>query len=267
MGSARAGTYLRLVGARLRADWQYRVSFLLVATAQCAATVLDLLAIVVLFTHVPALAGWTFPEVLFLYATSALAFGLSDLTVGPAGKVNWFIRHGHFDRLLIRPLGTLGQLASEEFALRRVGKLVQPAVALAVAVSSVPVDWTPARVVAVPALVATGAVLFGGLWVLAGSAAFWTVESQEVAHTFTYGGSYVTQYPLDVLSGWLRRVVVIVPLAFVNYLPAAWLLGKPEFVGVGPWAPVLAPVVAGAVAATAALSWRAGIRHYRSTGS
>ena len=264
---ARAAIYRRLVGARVRAEFQYRVSFAATVVSQCAATVLDMVAIVVLFTHVPVLAGWTLPEALFLYATSAVCFGLSEVLVGPAGKVNWFIKFGWFDRVLIRPLGTLGQLACDEFALRRIGKLIQPLVVLAIALATVPVDWTPLRVAAVPVLIASGTALFGGLWVLAGSASFWTLESQEVAHTFTYGGSYLTQYPLDVVSGWLRRVVVVVPLAFVNYLPAAWLLGKPEFVGVGPWAPILSPLVAGCVVALAGLSWRTGVRHYRSTGS
>ena len=263
----RLAIYRRLVGARIRAEYQYRVSFTATLVAQGAGTVMEMVGIVILFTHVPVLAGWTLPEALFLYATSALCFGLSDVLVGPAGKANWFIKHGVFDRLLIRPLGTLAQLACDEFALRRVGKLIQPAVVLVLALAALPVDWTVARVVEVPVLIVTGTALFSGLWVLAGSAAFWMLESQEVAHTFTYGGAYLTQYPLDIASGWLRRVVVIVPLAFVNYLPAAWLLGKPEFVGVGAWAPVLSPAVALCVAALAGLSWRSGVRHYRSTGS
>lgn len=259
--------YRRLVGARIRADWQYRLSFSLLLLAQGMATVLDVAAIVVLFTHVRALAGWEFSEVLFLYATSALSFNLSELVAAPAGKVGWFIARGEFDRPLIRPLGTLGQVACEGFALRRAAKLVQPSVALAVALAGLPVDWTVARLLAVPLMIASGAVLFAGLWIAAGSISFWTVESQDVANAFTYGGSFATQYPLDVLSGWLRRVVVLVPLAFVNYLPAAWLLGKPEFVGVGAWAPLLSPLVAALVAATSGWIWTTGVRRYRSTGS
>ena len=78
----KAAIYRRLVGARIRADWQYRTSFLLFTFAQCLTTVMDLLAVVVVFGHVTDLAGWSFDEVLFLYATSMLSFGLADVFAG-----------------------------------------------------------------------------------------------------------------------------------------------------------------------------------------
>lgn len=267
MARGAAGVYARLVGARIRADWQYRLSFSLIVAGQVAATVLDLLAIVIIFSRVPTVAGWSFDEVLFLYGTSAVAFGLSDLGFSPVGKAAIHIKQGSFDRLLIRPLGTLPQLACDDFQLRRVGKLLQPAVILVVAITRLDVDWTVPRATAVALLIASGTAIFCALWVLAGSIAFWTVETQEVANSFTYGGSFITQYPLDVMTGWLRRVVVLVPLAFVNYLPATWVLDRPEAVGLPAWGRLLSPVIAVALAAAATATWRAGIRRYRSTGS
>ena len=55
-----------------------------------------------------------------------------------------------------------------------------------------------------------------GPQVITSAMAFWTVETQEVANSFTYGGNFITQYPLDVLSDLLRTLLVIIPLAFVN---------------------------------------------------
>lgn len=261
------GVYGRLVQARVRADWQYRTSTVLFTLGQVAAALLDFAAILVIFTRVRALSGWSLYEVLFLYATSGIAFGLADLFVSPVERASFHIKAGTFDQFLLRPVGPLVQLTTEEFALRRVGKMVQPLAALGLALAHLTVHWTPARVLVLVVSVASGTVILSALWVITSSLSFWTVETQEVANAFTYGGGFATQYPLDVLSPWLRRLLLLVPLAFVNYLPTSWLLGRPDSFALPGWVRFSSPGVAALAALAAGAVWRFAIRHYRSTGS
>jgi ABC-2 type transport system permease protein len=65
----------------------------------------------------------------------------------------------------------------------------------------------------------------------------------------------------------VRAVTFVVPLAFVNYYPVLYVLGKPAPLGLPGWTGLLAPLVAAAMAGLGALAWRSGIRRYRSTGS
>jgi ABC-2 type transport system permease protein len=53
----------------------------------------------------------------------------------------------------------------------------------------------------------------------------------------------------------------------VNWLPALYLLGIPDPIGVPGWFRFASPLAALLCAAAAGLAWRAGIRSYRSTGS
>jgi ABC-2 type transport system permease protein len=55
--------------------------------------------------------------------------------------------------------------------------------------------------------------------------------------------------------------------AFVAYYPALALLDRPDPLGLPPWVAWSGPLVALAAAAAAAMMWRLGVRHYRSTGS
>lgn len=261
------GIYRRLIGARIRADWQYRVSFVLYTLGQAAAATMDLVAILVIFGRVHALVGWSFAEVIFLYATTGISFALADVFVSEVERASFHIRMGTFDQFLIRPLGPLFQLSTHEFALRRVGRLVQPVVMLIAVAGALRVHWTAVHMGVVLAMTVSGAVVFSAVWVITSSIAFWTVDTQEVANSFTYGGNYVTQYPLDVLHGWARRLVLFVPLAFVNYLPTAWLTGRHQALGVPSWVGLLSPAVAVALAVLARAVWTTAIRHYRSTGS
>ena len=259
--------YGHLVGARIRADWQYRTSFWLYTLSQCLVSFLDFVAIAVLFSNTSAIAGWSASEVAFLYATTGVAFYVGDVFVSEVELLARHIRLGSFDQFLLRPLGPLFQLSCHEFALRRAGKLVQAVAVLVVTLAVVPVEWTPAKAAMVVVTIGAGTAIFAAIWVVTSTTSFWTVETHEVASSFTYGGSFATQYPLDVYTRWLRRLMVVIPLAFVNYVPATWILGKPDALGLPSWAPFASPIVAVAAVAVARRVWTLGIRHYRSTGS
>jgi ABC-2 type transport system permease protein len=262
------GVYGRLLLARVRSDAQYRTSFVMYLVGQAVAAGFDLAVIIVLFANVDALAGWTATEVVLLYGLGSVAFGLGDVFVSEVELAGRHIREGTFDLFLIRPVGPLVQLCAQEFALRRVGRLLQPLVALVVVLPRLGIDWDPGRVLVVPVTVASGTVIFASVWVITSSIAFWTVGSQEVANSFTYGGNHLSQYPIDVFAEGLRRLVVfVVPVAFVSYLPAAWLLGKTPVLGLPPWTGLASPAVAATLALVARAVWRTAIRHYRSTGS
>jgi ABC-2 type transport system permease protein len=257
----------KLVGARIRADWQYRTSFVLFTVSQFVAGFLDIAAAVVLFTNVDRLGGWSVAEVAFLYGTASLAFSLGDVFVSEVEYVAHHIRHGSFDRFLLRPVGPLLLLCGQEFAFRRAGRVFQSSLVLAIAVTQVDATWDVGHIAMVVQMVVVGFVIFSGIWVLTSSIAFWAVEVTEVANSFTYGGNFVAHYPMEIFSGWLRRLATLVPLAFVSYYPALWVLGRTDPHGSPAWFRFAGPLAAAAVALVARAVWASGIRHYRSTGS
>ena len=259
--------YGYLVGARIRADWQYRTSFVLFTLGQALITFLDFAAIAVIFGRVDRLAGWSLYEVAFLYGASGVAFGLADVFISAVERCSQRIKAGSFDRLLIRPLGPLLQLSAEEFAFRRLGKLAQATAVFVLATGALEIDWTVGRVVMIPVMIASGFAIFGALFVATSSIAFWTVETQEFANAFTYGGNFMTQYPLGVFAPWMRRLAMVIGVAFVNYVPALYILDRDDDVGLPAFAPLLSPAVAVLLSAVSWWIWRTAIRHYRSTGS
>jgi ABC-2 type transport system permease protein len=260
--------YRRLVAARIRADLQYRTSFFLFLASQTLVAGLDLAVILVLFTQVSSIGGWSAPEVALLYGLAGTGFGLADLFASEVELASRHIKAGTFDLFLLRPAGALLQLCAAEFAPRRVGRIVQPLIVIVVVLGRVDVSWTPEKVLLIPVTILSGAVIFGAIWVITSSISFWTVETQEVANSFTYGGVTLSQYPIDVFGTWIRRIVTFVlPLAFVSYFPAAYLLDKPIPYGLPSSIALLTPLVALALVLVARAVWRLAIRHYRSTGS
>jgi ABC-2 type transport system permease protein len=265
---ADAVLYRRLIGARIRAQMQYRVSFLLMTLVSMVVTGSDLLAILILFNYFGELAGWRAGEVALLYGLAMVGFGLSEMVAAGFDLFPQAIRQGEFDRVLLRPVGIFIQVLSADFQLRRLGRVSQGCLALALAVAWTSIAWTPLKVLYLLVVLVSGCVMFSALLVLGAVLCFWTVQSIEIINTVTYGGTEMASYPLPIYHELLQRFFTfIVPLAFVSYFPALYLLDRPEAQHLPGWLPVMTPVAAALLALVAWLAWQVGVRHYQSTGS
>ncbi|GAA2745514.1 MULTISPECIES: ABC transporter permease [Kitasatospora] len=270
--AARTGWALRswwlVAGMWTRSIMSYRVSFVLMLLANTAVTFLDFVVLMLMFRHTDRLGGWSLPEIGFLYGTSTGALGVANLLVGSIDGLGDRIRVGTLDTVLIRPAPALAQLCAERFSLRRVGRLAQAAAVLAWSLTALPVHWTPGRVLMVPLLLLCGSVIFGAIFVGGATLQFWWGEAKELQNSLTYGGATLLHYPPTVFAKELVAATVFgVPLAFVNWLPALYVLDKPDPLGLPEAFRFAAPLAAALAATAAGLLWRAGLRAYRGTGN
>jgi ABC-2 type transport system permease protein len=263
-----ARIYVRLVDARIRAQLQYRLSFAINLVGAGLISFLDFLAILIIFHQVDALGRWSAAEVALLYAIASISFGLTDVVIGHLDLLPNMIREGDFDLILIRPLGSLFQVVAADFSLRKLGKAFQGGAVLAVALANLDVSWTAGKVAMIALAIVAGAVIYAGVWVAFSTITFWLIDSQEVANAFSYGGNFVAQYPVNIFGPWLRRLVLfVVPIAFVSYFPALYVLDKEDELGLPRVLQFASPVVAAATLVVAGLVWRTAVRHYRSVGA
>ncbi len=264
----RLAAYRRLLAAQIRSQTQYRASFVMESSTSALFALFDVLSVLVLFRVTPRLGGFSPAEVFLMAGLAMVGFAIADLSVGNVERLRMYVRTGLLDAVLLRPLGVLPQLVAIDFAPRRIGRLVQSVLVLSLALSFVHIDWSPARVLMVVVAPLTGAMLFGALFVAGASVAFWWIESGELANAFTYGGRDFTLYPTSVYTGLFRHLFgYALGFAFVAYYPVLVLLGRPDPLG-APWfVPWFGPPLAALLAVAAGLLWRAGVRHYRSTGS
>ncbi|WP_256069380.1 MULTISPECIES: ABC transporter permease [unclassified Streptomyces] len=260
--------YRLIVAMWIRSTMAYRTSFLLTAFGNFAATALDFVTILLMFSHITVLGGFTLPEVAFLYGTSSTSFGLADLVMGSMDRLGRRVRDGTLDTLLLRPVPVLAQVAADRFALRRLGRVTQGLLVLAWSLARLDVAWTPVKLLMLPVMLLSGGALFSAVFVGGAAFQFWANDAAEVQSSVTYGGNTMLQYPPNIFARDLvRGVTFVVPLAFVNWLPALYVLGEPDPLGLPAWVDFASPAVALLCCALAGLAWRAGLRSYRSTGS
>ncbi len=215
----------------IRSTMTYRLSFALTLFTSFCVTFFDFVVILLMFGRVEGLGGFSFAEVAFLYGTAGTAFGIADLTMGSLQRMGKRVRDGSLDTFLMRPAPLLAQVAADKFALRRFGRVAQALLVLVWSLVLLDVAWTPVKVVLLPVTVVCGAVIFGAVMVIGASALFWIQDAAEVTNSFTYGGNTLLQYPPSIFAQELVRGSCTVPLAFVSWLPALYVLGRPAPAG------------------------------------
>ena len=215
-------------------------------------------------------AGLSWPRLLLTTIISALAIalaalaGLSEREVALVALLPWLIYLGLQLPIVVRSMPWLAPWLA--LLLGQALHLVEHAVQMA-----------QLHILQLPPSSAHGVVgaldiewvhLIWNTFVLGATFCFWTVQAKEVTHVFTYGGDGVASYPLDIYRGSIRRFFTfVVPLAFVNYEPALFLLGRPDPLGLPAFARLLSPLAALIMALLARYAWRQGVQHYQSTGS
>ncbi|WP_233518330.1 ABC transporter permease [Streptomyces corynorhini] len=260
--------YGLIVAMWTRSTMAYRASFAMMAFGNFAATAFDFVAILMMFSHIESLGGFSLSEVAFLYGTAGTAFGLAELVLGSMNRLGGRVRDGTLDTLLVRPVPVLAQVAADKFALRRLGRVLQGLLVLGYGLATLDLDWTVARVLLLPTMIVSGAAIFCAVFVVGGAFQFWAQDASEVQNAFTYGGNTLLQYPPSVFGRELvRGVTFVVPLAFANWIPALYIMGREVPLGLPQEVAFLPPVVAAVCCALAGLVWRTGLRAYRSTGS
>jgi ABC-2 type transport system permease protein len=259
-------TYLQIAWLWIRAAWQYPTSFVLLAVGNGLITGLDFVGLWIMFAHLDDLAGFTLHEVALLYGSASLALAVADTAIGSVERIGTYIRTGRLDQMMTKPVPLLVQVCADQFTLRRLGRLTQATLVFGWACTFV--DWTPVRVLVAVSMLVSGGLLFFGLFVGFSCVQFWTTDATELANAFTYGGATVTQYPLNIFP---REVLVgltfVIPVAFVNWYPCLYLLGRSDPAGMPEAFQFASPVAGVLTMAAALLVWRSGVRHYTSTGS
>ncbi len=261
--------YPRLIAMQLRAQAQYKVSLALSIAVYLLVTGVDFFALLILFGRFPTLLGWRVGEVALVYGLSSISFGVAEMIGAGIDRFDQIVRRGDFDRVLLRPVGVLLQVVAGDFLLRRLGRITQGVLVLALALHLLPgLRWTPARLVALSLGVLSGSAVFLGVLLLGATLCFWTVETTELTNVLTYGGCYLLAYPLDIYARGLQRIFLfVIPLAIGSYVPACYVLGRPLVFGLPNSLVFAAPPIALAFVLATMAVWRLGVRRYQSTGS
>jgi len=257
--------YCKYIALLLKSQLQYKASFIMTIFTQFLTPFTAFAGIYLLFERFGSIDGWNVYEVFLCFAVIGASFAISTCFARGFDSFPDMVKNAGFDRVLVRPRGTIIQVLGSGFDIKRLGHLIQAVIVLIIAISGVNILWSMIKVLTLINMIIGGTCIFAGIYMLQATFSFWTIEGLEVANILTHGVKEYASYPLSIFPKWITYFFTfIIPFGCVNYLPLQSLLDRID----GNQAVyMLLPLLGIVFIFPCLILWRFGIKHYRSTGS
>ena len=170
---------------------------------------------------------------------------------------------GSFDRLLLRPRNILLQVVGYQIDYTKLARVIQSIIIMIVALIKLDINWSILKVITLVLMLMSSIAIFFGIFLLAASYCFMTVQGLEVRNVFTDGGKNTAQYPIGIFNKYFVKIFTyIIPYALVNYYPLMYFVGKVDKVYYG-----FLPIIVLLYLIPCFLIFNKGSKNYLSTGS
>jgi ABC-2 type transport system permease protein len=255
--------YLRCLGQQMKAILAYEADFAVLLVSAAIVQLAGFLFIWTVFQRIPDINGWTFWQVVMMYALIFITEGVGSLFFEGTWRLSWLVYTGQFDQVLLRPVSPIVQVLAGAVGFNGLGNIVTGGALLAVSLANVQVAWTPGRVLMVIVLVASAATIRVALNLGTAASAFWVKAPWSMVPMFVHQLGEFAKYPITIYSMAVQvMIVVAIPFAFVSFFPTAYVFDVEAWSGPG----LLTPLVAIYCLVMAVWVFRIGLRRYESTG-
>jgi ABC-2 type transport system permease protein len=247
-----------------KARLEYRLDFFSSVFASFLGTAASFGFLLIVFSRVPAVKGWTFEEMVFLYGFSLIPLGIFNV-------LSWnlyqfpdrYLIEGRFDRVLVRPVSSVFQVLFEAFRLESLQETLTGVAAVVWASRRLRLEFSALDVVLFVLWAALAAAIYLAIFVGLSATSFWIEDRIGIVPPI-FNLMQFGRYPLSIYDAWIRFVLsFVIPFAFATFFPTIRFLKRAEFVREF-WA---VPLVAALTVAIALTAWSGGVKRYHSTGS
>jgi ABC-2 type transport system permease protein len=228
-------------------------------------SIVDFLAVIILFARFGNIGNWTSSHVLLLYGIAATSFGLAEWFSRGYDCFPFNVSSGEFDRVLLRPRTTFLQVMGQRFEFQRLGRVTVGICCIIYSIIHLNSYINFTNTLILIGAVAGGWLVYTSIFMLLSALSFWTMQPLDIMYIFTNGTLQYCKVPLPMLGKAIQNLLTfILPLGLCYYYPAMIIAKNTDY-----------PVWTGYMALpggiiffiVSLLVWRLGVSHYHSSGS
>jgi len=175
---------------------------------------------IVIYSLKEDVGGYTFNQILLLWAIAASTYGFSHFIFKRAYSLSDVITNGKLDSFLIQPKNILVSAITTDIEVSALGDILYGYIVLIIS------GLTLTKFLLFTLFSMTGAIIITDVAVLLGSLSFWFGKSDMIADT---GNSLMTSfstYPDGIFKGASRILLLtIIPIGLTSYFPV-WIMTK-----------------------------------------
>jgi ABC-2 type transport system permease protein len=255
--------YFKIEAQYIKGQMQYRADFLISSIGMFFSSLATLSIFVVLFNSIPSLAGWSLMEMVFIYAFYMIAISPMQILFDAIWSIRYKVQSGEFVKYYFRPMNMMFYFMSERFDIKGLTQLAAGIILLMYSSIQLSLAWSVGKVLILLIAVFSASLVLISIAVMAGSSAFWLVNSYPVL-ALAWKVREFAPYPMSIFDGVFRfAFTFILPIGFIAFYPAQFFL-RPEEVS-----PLfyLTPVIGIGLFALTYKVWTLGVNNYTGTGS
>jgi ABC-2 type transport system permease protein len=261
-----AGIYFHYFIQFFKSRLEYKLDFFIGLLSNIGVAFFGLLFILFLMdgAQVSSIGDWSRGEVLFVYGYSMLSFSFFSMVASNLYSFgDRYVVEGQFDRILLRPMGSIGQIIFESFNLDAIGSFILGVFVLLKSSAMLGIEFGFMDIAWLFLSVLSGSVILLSIFIILSSLSFHFDDKlgigAPVYSLITFG-----RYPTPIFNSVIQFIVsFIIPFAFVAFYPATHFFSKPGYEKFC----YLTPFVALICVFLAICLWNIGVKKYASTGS
>jgi ABC-2 type transport system permease protein len=255
--------YFRCLGQQMKAILAYEADFAILMFSAALVQLVGFAFIWAIFQRIPSVNGWTFWQVVMMYALIFVTEGVGSLFFEGTWRVSQLVYTGQFDQILLRPVSPIVQVLAGAVGYNGLGNIATGMTLIVIAMANAPVQWTPGRLAMFGILLVSASIIRVAINLGSAASAFWVKTPWSMIPVFVHQLGDFAKYPITIYSVGVQALIVIaVPFAFISFFPTAYVFRVEAWSLAG----LLTPLVAIYCMAMAVVLFRIGLRRYESTG-
>ncbi|MEK7540253.1 MAG: ABC-2 family transporter protein [Patescibacteria group bacterium] len=224
--------YFCLLGFNFQSRLAYRGEFILSLVSVSTELTVRLVFLSVVYSYIPSLAGWTYPQMLLLFASSFILEAIAWFTWRASiFKLHLVVQDGSFDFLMTKPVSLLFITAFRRMDLEDVARVVVGVALLMFSFHLSGIFPSVNQWLLWMVGISLAQVVYFSFSLMLKTTSFWTTQTSEINYVM-YSLDRLNQYPTHLYTGFVRFLFTfIIPVTFISTLPAQFLTGTASWLG------------------------------------
>lgn len=255
--------YLMIMIQDVKGKMHYRADFFISILGMLATNIAGFVAFWLIFQSFPSISGWTYHEMLFLYAFSLLALTPAQIFFDNNWALRFYVFSGDFIKYCFRPANLYFYYISEVTDIKGIGQLVFGTGTLIYAWRHLGVAVNPQTILMLVIALFSASLIMIAMMTAASATCFWIINS-GIVMVFLFRFKDYAKYPMTIFNTGFQFVFsFLIPIGFISYYPSLFFLRTGEL-SILSW---MSPVVAVVFFYGAYKFWMRGATQYSGTGS
>lgn len=240
--------------------FEYRIDYFL----RLVRAIVDILLVVVviqsLYSHTPAIAGWSRSETLIVYALYQIITSLVLIFFGYGiDGLPRLILSGTLDAYLTKPIDSQFLVGANTIYITHIYRFMAGLIVFIYAFNIEPISITFTSLIITAISLIAAAIIFYSLSMGVSILSFWTFNGE--LNELTYTITSTSRLPTSFFPPLFQKLFLIIPLAFIATVPSLALLQKNFLL------PIISPFVAVITLILVRKLWYKGLQSYQSASS